>query len=331
MRHRWSSSAGSTTIASARSSATCSGSTTSTTGSPRSSPGSPGEPVLHRRVPTHGAGQGAAGLRRRGRWRVGTARVPRSLTRACRYPGRSASSSPDGSRGSRGPRSRSSSYSPSWGARSNGALLERATPLDDDATLGAIGELLARQVLDEDRDGKFRFVHDKLREIAYERIDVDRRRELHRRVPLRSRPPIPALITSGATTTSWRSTGRGRSTLTCPRAGSGRQGGGAPRPSRQRSRPSRPPARRRRLRPRGGPTPRRAIPSEPAEIASAIATELAGITRLQAGRQPADLLELPSSHDPDTARVIGILLSIHPAAHESRQFDLFAHAWPAGT
>ena len=51
----------------------------------------------------------------------------------------------------------------------------------DEATLdSAVSELLARQVLEEPRAGRLRFLHDQLREAAYEGIVPVARRELHR-------------------------------------------------------------------------------------------------------------------------------------------------------
>jgi predicted ATPase/tRNA A-37 threonylcarbamoyl transferase component Bud32 len=47
--------------------------------------------------------------------------------------------------------------------------------------LEAVRELLARQVLRESRPGFVRFDHAKIREVAYERIGLERRRALHRR------------------------------------------------------------------------------------------------------------------------------------------------------
>jgi len=54
--------------------------------------------------------------------------------------------------------------------------------LDDSGWLEAIRTLLERQVLEERTPGQFRFVHDRLREIAYQRLPEDRRRAMHRRV-----------------------------------------------------------------------------------------------------------------------------------------------------
>jgi hypothetical protein len=59
-----------------------------------------------------------------------------------------------------------------------------ATPSQDglrsDAEMSALVELVSGQVLEPAEPGQYRFVHDKLREIAYERIDPERRQALHR-------------------------------------------------------------------------------------------------------------------------------------------------------
>ena len=52
---------------------------------------------------------------------------------------------------------------------------------DDDAWFDDIRTLLERQILEEPAAGNFRFVHDKLREIAYGQLGDDARRALHRR------------------------------------------------------------------------------------------------------------------------------------------------------
>jgi tetratricopeptide (TPR) repeat protein len=68
------------------------------------------------------------------------------------------------------------------GREVDGELLVAVAAVDAAEALVAMKELLARQVLEEVRPGRFRFVHDKLRETAYERlIDGEpRRREMHR-------------------------------------------------------------------------------------------------------------------------------------------------------
>jgi predicted ATPase/serine/threonine protein kinase len=59
-------------------------------------------------------------------------------------------------------------------------LLSAVAPLKDLDLLEATRELLARQVIQEAPGQRLRFVHDKIREVAYERIDEVRRLALHR-------------------------------------------------------------------------------------------------------------------------------------------------------
>lgn len=63
-------------------------------------------------------------------------------------------------------------------------VLAAAAGLEDLQELEALEELRARHVLEDVGGGKLRFVHDKLREIAYEGILPERRRSLHRAVAL---------------------------------------------------------------------------------------------------------------------------------------------------
>jgi serine/threonine protein kinase/tetratricopeptide (TPR) repeat protein len=67
------------------------------------------------------------------------------------------------------------------GREMDGDLAVLVVGAAQDDALTALKELLAKQVLVEVRSGRFRFIHDKLREITYDRIDAARRRELHRR------------------------------------------------------------------------------------------------------------------------------------------------------
>lgn len=60
-------------------------------------------------------------------------------------------------------------------------LLLEVAELSDDAAMDALRELALRQILDEPEPGQLRFLHDKLREIAYTEIPKDPRRALHRR------------------------------------------------------------------------------------------------------------------------------------------------------
>jgi serine/threonine protein kinase/tetratricopeptide (TPR) repeat protein len=66
------------------------------------------------------------------------------------------------------------------GREVDGEILRPVSALGDADALGAVKELLSHQVVEEVRAGRFRFVHDKLREIAYARIPDERRRALHR-------------------------------------------------------------------------------------------------------------------------------------------------------
>jgi serine/threonine protein kinase/tetratricopeptide (TPR) repeat protein len=60
-------------------------------------------------------------------------------------------------------------------------LLVKMAQLRGAAMMEAVEELLARHVLEEQGLGELRFVHDKLREVAYELLGEVERRELHRR------------------------------------------------------------------------------------------------------------------------------------------------------
>jgi tetratricopeptide (TPR) repeat protein len=66
------------------------------------------------------------------------------------------------------------------GRESPVALLQRMLPLAGPQLLEAAAELLRRQVLEDSRPGCLRFVHDKLREVAYEALDAAERPRLHR-------------------------------------------------------------------------------------------------------------------------------------------------------
>ena len=63
-------------------------------------------------------------------------------------------------------------------------VLAAAAQLGDQQELEALEELRARHVLEDVGGGQLRFVHDKLREIAYEAIPPERRRGLHRSAAL---------------------------------------------------------------------------------------------------------------------------------------------------
>lgn len=67
------------------------------------------------------------------------------------------------------------------GREFDGELLSGAAALGDEVLWEALEELRLRQVLEEAGGGRLRFVHDKLREVAYGHIPDERRRALHHR------------------------------------------------------------------------------------------------------------------------------------------------------
>jgi tetratricopeptide (TPR) repeat protein len=64
------------------------------------------------------------------------------------------------------------------------ALLATVADQRGDDLRDAVTELIRRQVLEEPTPGRYRFVHDKLREITYEQGSPEKRRALHRRAGL---------------------------------------------------------------------------------------------------------------------------------------------------
>jgi serine/threonine protein kinase/tetratricopeptide (TPR) repeat protein len=60
------------------------------------------------------------------------------------------------------------------------SLLRAMAGMDEAEVLGAVKELTRRQVLEESGTDELRFVHDKIREVAYERIGPQDRARLHR-------------------------------------------------------------------------------------------------------------------------------------------------------
>ncbi|WP_309887445.1 protein kinase domain-containing protein [Archangium sp.] len=65
------------------------------------------------------------------------------------------------------------------GREFDGALLPALSGLAETEVLDVLGELRRRQFLEETASGRLRFVHDKLRELTYERTALERRRVLH--------------------------------------------------------------------------------------------------------------------------------------------------------
>jgi eukaryotic-like serine/threonine-protein kinase len=66
------------------------------------------------------------------------------------------------------------------GREFDGSLLATTAALPDVAMLETVELLRVRQVLEETAPGRLRFVHDKIRETAYDWIPADLRRDLHR-------------------------------------------------------------------------------------------------------------------------------------------------------
>lgn len=61
-------------------------------------------------------------------------------------------------------------------------LLRALLPIDETTFYAALQELRRAHVLEELRDHRYRFCHDKLREVTYSRLDTDLRRQLHAQV-----------------------------------------------------------------------------------------------------------------------------------------------------
>ncbi|WP_437668503.1 protein kinase domain-containing protein [Sorangium sp. So ce131] len=70
------------------------------------------------------------------------------------------------------------------GREVDGEILAAVAGLSQREALPLVKELLNRQVIEEPQAGRFRFVHDKLREFAYERVGEARRAALHRAAAL---------------------------------------------------------------------------------------------------------------------------------------------------
>ncbi len=202
-------------------------------------------------------------------------------------------------------------------------LVEAIAPLDDAEALAAAEALLVAQVLEEGRDGRFRFAHDKLREVAYDQIPPDRRRALHRSAALaiegrspggddprdhptlahhwyrsigeRAADPVAATLAVGYLE---------KSAVHAVNAGLPGEAVGFGRAA---------------ARLLGVD-----LPESPTAIAEAMTDEIAAIGRALGDRSPRYLLGLPTADDPDVDRVVGLLLATQPSAFISNQISLFA-------
>jgi serine/threonine protein kinase/tetratricopeptide (TPR) repeat protein len=70
------------------------------------------------------------------------------------------------------------------GREVDGVLLAGVSAMSGAELMGWINQVLARQVMEEHGPERFRFAHDIVREVTYERIPEDRRAELHRTAAL---------------------------------------------------------------------------------------------------------------------------------------------------
>jgi len=211
-----------------------------------------------------------------------------------------------------------------FGREVDAGLLETVGPLDEAHAMAAVETLLVAQILEESRDGLFRFAHDTLREVAYEQIPPDRRRDLHRTIAraIEARHALRDDLSRHSSTLAhhwYRAIGdRSADPEAVARAiefleksvvhavNTGLPGEAV----------------------NFGRSAARLLgvdlPESPAEIAGAMADEMERIILALAGRRPIELLGLPDSDDPAVDRVIGLLLAIHPPAFLSNQFGLFA-------
>ena len=203
-------------------------------------------------------------------------------------------------------------------------LLESVEPIGEVRTLAALASLLLAQVLDEGSNGRFRFAHDKLREVAYDQIPPPRRRALHRSVALAieatpsgqgERPGRTATLAHhwyrsiGDPTAEPEAVSRAIEHLEAAT----RQAVHDDLPAEAVS---------------SGRAAARLLgvdlPEAAEEIDRALAIELREIAGLIGARGADDLLELPRSTDPAADRLAELLLTMQPPAFLSGQIGLFA-------
>ena len=80
------------------------------------------------------------------------------------------------------------------GREAPATLVGSIARLDSLELLEASAEALRRQVLEEADEGALRFAHDKVREVAYDRLSADQRRDLHRRAAAGIEALFPARL-----------------------------------------------------------------------------------------------------------------------------------------
>ena len=244
-------------------------------------------------------------------------RGPRRRRSPC--PPRSTTSSSAASPASPTAPGGSSSWPRSSAGRSTPRLLEAADLLGEDDTMAAVESLLVAQVLEESRDGRFRFAHDKLREVAYEQIPPPRRRDLAPVGGPGDRGPAPMVRKDGrGTRPRSPTTGTARSATAgpSPRPSPGPSAISRPRPG-SRSTPGCPP------RPSSSAGPPRGSwgstsPEGPVPTAEAMTREMAGIRDTLADRRPAELIG-PAAFGRPRGRSHDRAPAEHPAARLPQQ------------
>jgi predicted ATPase len=203
-------------------------------------------------------------------------------------------------------------------------LFEWIEPMDEARMMAALEALLVAQVLDEGRDGFFRFAHDKLREVAYRQIPPERRRALHRSVALAVEAGLTSrgdrVRLSSTLAHHWYRSIADR--LAEPEAVERAMGylddsirqavnAGLPDEAVELGRAS---ARLLGIE----------LPEAPAEVERALGVEILANDARLGERRPADLAGLPACADPEADRAVALLLTIQPPAFLANQLGLFA-------
>jgi predicted ATPase len=203
-------------------------------------------------------------------------------------------------------------------------LLESVDPIGESRAMAAVETLLVAQVLEEGRDGNFRFAHDKLREVAYEQIPADRRRGLHRSVALVIEDGLEGLDERSRHSTTlshhwYRSIGN---RATEPDAVA--QALGYLEASTRLSVSAGLPAEAVEFGRAAARLLGVELPEAAAEVERESRLEMERIDVLLVSRRLVELLELPHSTDPKVDRTVALLLDILAPAFLSNQLGLFS-------
>jgi serine/threonine protein kinase/predicted ATPase len=212
------------------------------------------------------------------------------------------------------------------GREAEDAILIAVDLVGDEARLAGLGRLISAQIIEESCPEVFRFVHDKLREVAYAEITADRRRELHRDVA-RALEMLygdredfdrryPMLAYHWHRSIGDRREHPDRVAVALDYLEKSLRQAVAHGLSREAVDYGLAAARLMEV----------DLPGDPAEIMAAIGPQIGRIMELMAGRRPVELLDLPSAGEPGLDRIVGLLQAIHPPAHMSNQYALSALA-----